>query len=106
MASASIHIMNLSHERYLKETKSMSSHINVGSGLDCSILDLAELIARSCGLQRRNKFDSSKPDGVPRKLLDNSCINNLGWKPLISLADGLSKTYKFYLDEQQQLLDR
>jgi GDP-L-fucose synthase len=106
MASASIHIMNLSHERYLKETKSMSSHINVGSGFDCSILELAKLIAKVVGFKGEIKFDSSKPDGVPRKLLDNSCINNLGWKPLISLADGLSKTYKFYLDEQKQLLDR
>ena len=72
------------------------SHVNIGCGKDISIGDLAVLIARVVGFEGRIEFDSSKPDGMPRKLLDTSRINGFGWKYSVALADGLAKTYDWY----------
>ncbi len=71
--------------------------INIGVGTDVSIRELAELIGRMVGFQGRLTFDASKPDGTPRKVLDVSRINSLGWKPEIDLADGIASTYEWYL---------
>jgi GDP-L-fucose synthase len=71
-------------------------HVNVGSGSDVSILELAELIAHVVGFSGRVVTDSSKPDGTPRKLLDSSKLTNLGWRPRIALADGLASTYAWF----------
>ena len=72
-------------------------HINCGAGSDISIADLAELIARIVGYRGKIVFDTTKPDGTPRKLLDSSRLAALGWKPQISLEDGIASTYQWYL---------
>lgn len=97
MAAASVHIMNLAKTTYKENTQPMLSHINVGTGIDCSIRELAEKIARTTGFKGRLKFDASKPDGTPRKLLDVSRLKQLGWEPAISLDNGLQQTYDWFI---------
>jgi GDP-L-fucose synthase len=97
MAAASIHVMNLDGASLKALTQPMQSHINVGTGLDCTIRELAETIARVTGYQGRVVFDASKPDGTPRKLLDVTRLNQLGWKASIDLETGLRATYKWYV---------
>jgi GDP-L-fucose synthase len=97
MASACFFIMNLTKSLYDRHTLPMLSHINVGYGEDLTILELAETIARITGFKGRINFDPSKPDGAPRKLLDSSRINALGWKPVMDLKTGLQKTYEDFL---------
>jgi len=97
MASASTYVMNLDATKYLESVKPMLSHINVGYGSDISIIDLAKLISKVIGYQGSIAFDSSKPDGSPKKLMDSSLINSLNWKPEISLEPGLKYTYKSFL---------
>ncbi len=75
--------------------------INVGSGVDLSILELAQLVARTVGYQGQIELDLSKPDGTPRKLTDITLLRSTGWKPRISLEDGLEKTYAAFLAETQ-----
>jgi len=96
MAKASIHLMNLDKNIYDKQTSSMCSHINVGSGKDLAIKELAEIIKEVLGFKGGINFDPTKPDGISKKLLDSSLINSLGFKPEISLKDGLIKTYQDY----------
>ncbi len=96
MASASLHIMNLEKDVLEKQTETNLSHINVGSGKDYSIKDLGSKISDITGFKGSIRFDSSKPDGTPRKLLDISKLKKLGWSPSISLDDGLLKTYEWY----------
>ena len=98
MASACLHIMELPLERYQRHTQSRRSHINVGTGTDCSIRELAETIARVTGFKGRLEFDASKPDGTPRKLLDVSTLTALGWRATIDLEKGVSETYKWFLE--------
>jgi GDP-L-fucose synthase len=76
----------------------MLSHVNVGTGEDVAIRDLAELIASVVGYQGKLEFDDSKPDGTPRKLLDVSRINNLGWSAKISLQQGLAEVYTWFVN--------
>ena len=97
MARASIFLMNINKKIYDEQTSLMSSHINVGSGKDLMIKELAETIKEVVGFKGNLKFDSSKPNGTFKKLLDSKRINILGFKPEISLKDGLIKTYKDYL---------
>jgi GDP-L-fucose synthase len=78
----------------------MMSHINVGSGEDCTIADLAHLVADVTGFNSRIEFDQSKPDGTPRKLLDVSLLHSIGWSDAISLPAGLKDTYAWFLDHQ------
>ena len=96
MAAASIYVMNLDHAAYIGGTSKMSSHINVGTGIDCSIKELAEAIASVTGFGGRLLFDSSKPDGTPRKLMDVSRLKKMGWQSSIELERGLSDTYQWY----------
>ena len=96
MASASIHIMELGYEQYVAETDTMLSHINVGTGEDCSIRELAETLALITGFDGNLAFDTSKPDGAPRKLLNVSRLHSLGWEAQISLEEGLKKTYHWF----------
>ncbi|MEM7639500.1 MAG: GDP-L-fucose synthase [Pseudomonadota bacterium] len=100
MAAASVHVMNLNDSTYHANTDPMLSHINVGTGVDCSIRELAESIARVTGFQGQLEFDASKPDGTPRKLMDVSKLARLGWTASIDLNDGLKSTYEWYLDHQ------
>jgi len=98
MVNASFHVMNIDKISYDKCTSSMCSHINIGSGKDLTISELASIIKDIIGYKGQIKFDSSKPDGTPKKLLDSTRLNNLGWRPLISLHDGLIKTYNDFMD--------
>jgi len=96
MASASIHVMELANSTYLQYTEPMLSHINVGTGIDCTIRDLAEAVAKVTGFKGEIIFDTSKPDGTPRKLLDVSRLSQLGWQATTSLEEGLGKAYKWF----------
>ena len=93
MAAASVHVMNLDTETYRQHTQPMLSHINVGCGEDLTIKELAETIAATTGYRGRIRFDTAKPDGTPRKLMDSSRLNSLGWTPAISLQEGLKTAY-------------
>ena len=97
MARASIFVLNLDRKIYQTVTKAMLSHINVGSGQDITIRELSKIISEVVGYNGSLIFDTNKPDGTPRKLIDTSKLNNLGWKPIINLRDGLENTYKWYL---------
>jgi len=97
MAAASIYIMNLDRETYQQQTKPMLSHINVGTGQDLTIKQLAETIAKVTNYSGKIEFDTTKPDGPPRKLMDSTRLNNLGWRPTIELEQGLTLAYKHYL---------
>lgn len=100
MAEASIFVMNLGREKYQLGTLPMLSHVNVGTGVDCTIKELTETVARVVGYQGEIKWDSTKPDGSPRKLMNVSCLERLGWKAQISLEEGLSSTYEWFLAHQ------
>ena len=100
LALASYHIMNLNKIKYKQYIKPMCSHINVGSGFDIKIKDLAEIIKSITEFKGEIKFDKSKPDGMKRKLLDISLINKLGWKAKYDLKEGLEKTYKDFLERK------
>lgn len=98
MAAACVHVMGLPAETYAAHTQPMLSHINVGTGVDCTIRELAETVARVVGFEGRLIFDASKPDGTPRKLLDVSRLAALGWQAEIGLETGLAQTYAWFLD--------
>lgn len=98
MASACIFLMNLPKEKYMQQTETMCSHINVGSGKDCTIRELSETVSQVVGYEGLIKFDRTKPDGTPRKLLDISKLNSLGWNYSINLKEGLRDTYEWYLN--------
>jgi GDP-L-fucose synthase len=100
MASASVHVMELPHATYVAHTAPMLSHINVGTGVDCTIRELAETIARVTGFQGALTFDSTKPDGTPRKLLDVSRLMGLGWTASIELEAGLGNAYESFRQTQ------
>lgn len=93
MASACVFIMNLEKATYDLHTQPMQSHINVGYGQDISIRELALLVSKTVDYQGRIVFDSSKPDGAPRKLMDSHRLNVLGWRPTVGLEDGLAMAY-------------
>ncbi len=97
MAAASVHVMNLDKTLYDQHTSPMQSHINVGCGQDVSIAELAHTIAQVIGFQGAIDFDPVKPDGAPRKLMDSSRINGLGWQARIALQDGLKSAYQDFL---------
>ena len=98
MAAASIHVMELDDTTFKANTQPMLSHINVGTGIDCTIRELTETVAKVTGFQGRLEFDATKPDGTLRKLMDVSRLADLGWKASISLEDGLRDAYQWYLD--------
>jgi len=100
MASACVHLMNLPEEALAEETQPMQSHVNIGTGQDCTIRALAETLASVSGYKGRILFDTSKPDGMPRKLLDISRLKALGWTPQIDLPRGLAATYHWFVQHQ------
>lgn len=97
VASASVHVMNLDKSRYGAQTGPMLSHINVGSGDDLSISDLAQVIAQTVGYVGDIRFDPTKPDGAPRKLMDSSRMYRLDWQARVGLRQGLSLAYQDFL---------
>ena len=102
MAAACVHVMELDDEIYHAHTQPMLSHINVGTGVDCSIRELAETIARVTEFQGELKFDSTKPDGTPRKLMDVSRLKALGWQSTISLEEGLRDAYQWFIEHKHE----
>ncbi|NOX75780.1 MAG: GDP-L-fucose synthase [Gammaproteobacteria bacterium] len=102
MAAASVHVMELDDTTYQANTAPLLSHINVGSGVDCTIREMAETVARVTGFSGSLCFDASKPDGAPRKLLDVSRLKALGWESSISFEDGLRDAYQWFLQNQGQ----
>ena len=96
LASASIHIMNLEKEIFQSEINPMCSHINVGTGQDITIKELASKIKEVVGYEGELIFDATKPDGTPRKLLDIKKLSRLGWRYKTKLSEGLKITYEDY----------
>ena len=97
MALASLFVLKLDEKTYKANTKPMLSHINVGTGKDVTIRKMAEIMKQVVGYEGNLTFDTTKPDGSPRKLIDVSRLSNMGWKYNVDLEDGLEKTYKWYL---------
>jgi len=100
MAAASIYVMELDQATYSDNTQEMLSHINVGTGVDCTIRELVETVAKVIGFEGSIVFDATKPDGAPRKLMDVSRLKNLGWQYSIDLEQGLANSYQWFLDNQ------
>ena len=103
MARACLLILGLDQQRYRSNTDVMQSHINVGTGLDVTIAQLAHTVAKVVGYEGELSFDKTKPDGAPRKLLDVSRLRAMGWSGTTSLEQGLHKTYRWFLDNQDSL---
>jgi GDP-L-fucose synthase len=97
MATACVHVMQIPKATYDSHIKPMVSHVNVGSGSDVTIKEVAGIIAAVVGYQGRVVFDASRPDGTPRKLMDSSLLRRLGWSPRIGLEQGLRSAYEEYL---------
>lgn len=97
MAAATVHVMELDSKEYQVNTQPMCSHINVGTGEDCTIRQLVETIAKVTGFNGEIKWDTSKPDGTPRKLMDVSRLRALGWKHTYNLEDGLKHTFEWFI---------
>lgn len=100
MAAASIHVMDLDKAIYDANTEPMLSHINVGTGVDCTIRELVETVAKVTGFEGEIKFDATKPDGAPRKLMNVDRLAALGWQYSYNLEDGLADAFQWFLDNQ------
>lgn len=103
MAAASVFVMELNSDTYQQHTTAMQSHINVGTGIDCTIAELAFTMAEVVGYQGTVTFDTSKPDGTPRKLLNVDKLKGMGWQSSISLKEGLADTYRWFVANQHEL---
>ncbi len=103
MAEASLFVFDLPVATYHAHTRPMQSHINVGTGEDISIQELAELMAAVTGFSGRITFDLTMPDGTPRKLLDVSRLGLMGWKASILLRSGIEQTYRWFVEHQADL---
>ena len=102
MARACVHVMDLDQTIYASLTETMLSHINVGTGEDLPIHDLAQLIGAIVGFSGTIVFDTSKPDGTPRKLMDVTRLKSLGWKPAMPLSEGLKLAYRDFLTSDRR----
>ena len=96
MAAASLFVLELDEKTYQANTKSMLSHINVGTGIDVTIREMAETMKKVVGFKGGLTFDTTKPDGAPRKLIDVTRLSSMGWDCSTDLKEGLIKTYKWY----------
>jgi GDP-L-fucose synthase len=99
MATAALHVMDISKDEYDQHTEPMLSHINVGTGKDYQIIEIARKIASIIGYAGKIVTDPSKPDGTRRKLMDSSRLNRLGWMPRIDMEAGLSAAYQDFLSQ-------
>jgi GDP-L-fucose synthase len=102
LADACVSVMELSDASYEENVSPRNSHINIGTGEDVTIGELAEMIRDTVEYQGEIQFNTDKPDGAPRKLLDVSLLNRLGWKFKINLKDGLASTYQWYLEQGEK----
>ncbi len=100
MAEASLFMLGLDEKTYQANTKPMLSHINVGTGVDVTIREMAQTMKQVIGFEGKLTFDTMKPDGAPRKLIDVSRLANMGWKYSTSLEEGLNKTYEWYINQE------
>jgi GDP-L-fucose synthase len=103
MAAASTHVMEISAELYQMSTGPTLSHLNVGTGVDCTIKELVETVARVIEYKGNIEWDASKPDGTPRKLLNVDRLHSLGWNHQLSLEQGLKNTYQWFLKNQKNI---
>lgn len=103
MAQASLYVLDLPKREYDQNVQPMLSHINVGSGTDVSILELAQLVAHVTGFEGRIETDPSKPDGTMRKLMDVSRLASMGWHASITLEEGIRSTYQWFLANQHNI---
>ncbi|WP_269618878.1 GDP-L-fucose synthase [Zhongshania sp. BJYM1] len=103
MAEASVFVMNLDKETYDANTQAMLSHINVGTGIDCTIAELAHTLAKVVEFKGNVIFDTTKPDGAPRKLMDVSRLRDMGWQAQTTLEEGLRTTYAWFLEHQSDI---
>jgi len=101
LAAACLHVMSLTRERYEAHTLPMESHINIGTGQDLSIADLAVAVAETVGYRGDVAYDTSRPDGAPRKLLDVSLLSRLGWQARTSLREGIRLAYEDFLKQHE-----
>lgn len=99
MAAASVHVMQLTKATYDQHTSPMQSHINVGSGSDVTIAEVTQAIAQTVGYTGQIEFDTSKPDGAPRKWMDSSRLNALGWQTKVDLRQGLAIAYQDFVNK-------
>jgi len=99
MAQASLFVLELDEETYKANTQPMLSHINVGTGKDVTIREMAETMKQVVGYKGKLTFDTTKPNGAPRKLIDVTRLSNMGWEYSIDLKEGLANTYKWYIDK-------
>jgi GDP-L-fucose synthase len=100
MAAACVFVLALDKEQYSEDIQIMLSHVNVGTGIDCTIRELAESVKKVVGFEGELAFDGSKPDGALRKLLDISRLKKMGWEHTIALEEGLLLTYKWFLENK------
>jgi GDP-L-fucose synthase len=103
LAEACVLVAGVPSERYWTQETERCSHVNVGAGEDLTIADLARLVADVVGYTGGIGFDPGKPDGTPRKLLDSSKINALGWRPRIGLREGVTATYAWFIEHADEL---
>lgn len=103
MAEASLFVLGLDHKTYSANTEPMLSHINVGTGTDVSIMELAQMVAKVTGFQGRITNDPSKPDGTLRKLMDVSRLADMGWRASVDLEEGLQDTYNWFMENQHSI---
>lgn len=103
MAAAALFVLDLPKAHYAAHTRPMLSHINVGSGTDVSILELAQLVTRITGFTGRIITDPGKPDGPPRKIMDVSRLRKLGWQARVGLEEGITATYQWYLNNSENV---
>lgn len=105
MAAASVFVANVDQATYESCTEKMLSHINVGTGKDCTIAELVHIMAEVVGYDGQIVFDASKPDGAPRKLMNVNKLEKLGWHYSIEIKDGLQMTYQWFLNNQDNFRD-
>jgi len=103
LAAASVYVINLDKQIYAAHTSPMQSHINVGYGDDITIAELAVAVSEAVEYNGDIKFDTNKPDGTPRKLMNSGRLNSLGWKPQVDLKDGLKRTYANLIAHPEEL---
>lgn len=103
MAAASLHLMNMKPEKYRAITEPQLSHVNAGTGVDCTIRELAETIRQVVGFRGDLRFDESKPDGAPRKLMDSHKLRSTGWEPQHDLSSGLQLAYSWFTENAESV---